>query len=143
MPPTPPARSLPPFFQNKSKRMIRFLLSACDADGLKVVAGRLALRRVLPPNVSPFGDITTDGGWSGLTGNQIWILSSILGLLFGPIFADVNSMVSAYCCPACHVFRLDLVVLARPTINPPTRVLPRLIYLHKIHAVLLCFSSKS
>lgn len=75
--------------------MVRYLLSACDVDGLKVVAARLSLRQLLPPNVSPFGDITTDGGWAGLTGNQIWILSSILGLLFAPIFANPNSMVSA------------------------------------------------
>eukprot|EP00752_Nemacystus_decipiens_P016129 g14422.t1 len=61
-------------------------------DALAIVAGRLAVRQLLPPNVSPFGDITTDGGWSGLTGNQIWLLSSILGLLFAPIFANPTSL---------------------------------------------------
>ena len=81
--------------------MIRYLLSACDGSGLAIVAGRLALRQVLPPNVSPFGDITTDGGWSGLTANQIWVLSSILGLLFAPIFVNATSMVSG----SFHAYR--------------------------------------
>lgn len=73
--------------------MIRFLLDALEAAGVEVVAARLALRPLLPPNVSPFGDVTTDGGWTGLTGNQIWILSSVLSLIFAPIFADTKSMV--------------------------------------------------
>lgn len=73
--------------------MVRFLLSACNDDGLAVIAGRVALRQVLPPNVSSLGDITTDGGWAGLTANQIWIVSSVLPLLFSPILADVTSMV--------------------------------------------------
>ncbi|CAN0213940.1 unnamed protein product, partial [Ectocarpus sp. 4 AP-2014] len=77
---------------NKCGRMINYVLSACNADGLAVVSARLSLRQLLPPNVSPFGDITTAGGWAGLTGMQKWILSSIFGLLFAPIFADVNSM---------------------------------------------------
>ncbi|CAN0258856.1 unnamed protein product [Scytosiphon promiscuus] len=77
---------------NKCKRMIRFLLSACDDNGLAVVSARLSLRQLLPPNASPLGDITSDGGWGGLTGNQIWIISSILPLLFAPVFADVTSM---------------------------------------------------
>lgn len=91
-------RCRPPFnlTQNKSKRMIRFVLSACDVGGLAVVSARVSLRQLLPPNISPMGDITTDAGWAGLTGNQIWILSSILPLLFAPIFADVNSMVCAF-----------------------------------------------
>ncbi|CAN0509634.1 unnamed protein product, partial [Ectocarpus sp. 12 AP-2014] len=78
--------------QNKCGRVINSVLSACNADGLAVVSGRLSLRQLLPPNVSPFGDITTAGGWAGLTGMQKWILSSIFGLSFAPIFADVNSM---------------------------------------------------
>ncbi|CAN0557555.1 unnamed protein product [Ectocarpus sp. 12 AP-2014] len=77
---------------NKCGRMINSVLSACNADGLAVVSGRLSLRQLLPPNVSPFADITTAGGWAGLTGMQKWILSSIFGLVFASIFADVNSM---------------------------------------------------
>lgn len=83
--------------QNKNKRQIRFLLDALDANGLKLVAGRVALRQLSPPNTSPLGDVTTDGGWSGLTANQIWTLSSVLGLVFAPIFADARTMVGAAC----------------------------------------------
>ena len=81
--------------QNKSKRVGRFLLDACNPGGLEVVAARVALPQLLPPNATSLGDITSDGGWAGLTGNQIWTLSSVLGLLFATIFADVSSMVSA------------------------------------------------
>ncbi|CAN0025173.1 unnamed protein product [Ectocarpus sp. 12 AP-2014] len=72
--------------------MIDSVLSACNADRLAVVSGRLSLRQLLPPNVSPFADITTAGGWAGLTGMQKWILSSIFGVVFASILADVNSM---------------------------------------------------
>ncbi len=81
--------------QNKSKRVGRYLLDACNPAGLEVVAARVGLPQLLPPNATSLGDITCDGGWAGLTGNQIWTLSSVLGLLFATIFADVNSMVSA------------------------------------------------
>ncbi|CAN0157912.1 unnamed protein product [Ectocarpus sp. 13 AM-2016] len=77
---------------NKSKRQVRFLLDVLDPAGLELVAARLALRQLLPPNASPIGESTTDGGWSGITANQIWTLSSILGLLFAPIFADGRTM---------------------------------------------------
>ena len=77
--------------------MVRYLLSACDGSEVAVVARRLSLRQLLPPKVSPFGDTTTDGGWAGLTGNQVWVPSSILGLLFAPIFANAASMVSLRC----------------------------------------------
>ncbi|CAM9163489.1 unnamed protein product [Ectocarpus sp. 12 AP-2014] len=63
-----------------------------DPAGLELVAARLALRQLLPPNASPIGEVTTDGGWSGITANQIWTLSSTLGLLFAPIFADGRTM---------------------------------------------------
>lgn len=81
-------------FKNKAKRMIRFLLNALNTDGSALVSGRLQLRSIIPPNAEPLGDITTDGGFSALTGNQIWVLSSILPLLFRPIFANHTSMVS-------------------------------------------------
>ncbi|CAN0448588.1 unnamed protein product, partial [Pylaiella littoralis] len=79
---------------NKAKRMIRFLLNALNTDGSALVSGRLKLRSIIPPNAEPLGDVTTDGGFSALTGNQIWVLSSILPLLFRPIFANHMSMVS-------------------------------------------------
>lgn len=73
---------------------MRFLLDVCNETGLEIVAARLTLRQLFPPNESSVGDITSEGGWVGLTANQLWILSSVLSLLFAPIFADVDSMVS-------------------------------------------------
>ncbi|CAN0243536.1 unnamed protein product, partial [Pylaiella littoralis] len=54
---------------NKAKRMIRFLLNALNTDGSALVSGRLKLRSIIPPNAEPLGDVTTDGGFSALTGN--------------------------------------------------------------------------
>lgn len=76
--------------------MIRFLLQALNRDGSTLVAGRLQMAGMTPPNAEPLGDITTDGGFAALTGNQIWLLASILPLLFGPIFAAPKSMVSGF-----------------------------------------------
>lgn len=68
-------------------------MDACEKKGLQVLAGRLAARGFLPPTASPLGDITCDGGWSALTGQQLWVLSSILPFLFQPIFSDPSAMV--------------------------------------------------
>ena len=72
---------------------MRFLLDALEPAGLEVVAGRLALRQLLPPTISSIGDVTSEGGWAGVTANEIWTLASILGLLFAPILADGRTMV--------------------------------------------------
>lgn len=87
---------------NVDKRVMAFVLDALDPQGSAVIRSRLAMRRTLPPNVSHMGDITSAGGWTGLTGQELWILSSIFPFLLSPIFDDPRSLVSPdYCFPSC------------------------------------------
>ncbi|CAN0366457.1 unnamed protein product, partial [Pylaiella littoralis] len=62
--------------------------------GATVVRVRLAMRRVLPPNISPMGDITNQAGWSALTGQELWVLSSIFPFVVAPIFTDHLTLVA-------------------------------------------------
>ncbi|CAN0573983.1 unnamed protein product, partial [Laminaria digitata] len=77
---------------NKVKNIFRFLKDALNKTGLALLAGRIALCPMLPPNVSPIRDITSEGGWAALTGQEMWMLSSIAGFIFQPIFADHTRM---------------------------------------------------
>lgn len=67
-------------------------------DGARQSLGRarLATRRLLPPNVSPLTDITRPGGWTSLTGQELWILSSVFPFLTAPIFEDAASLVRSH-----------------------------------------------
>lgn len=67
---------------------------ALEPAGIEIVRGRFAWRRMLPPNASPMPDITDAGGWAALTGQQLWLVSSIFPFLLSPVFASPDSLVS-------------------------------------------------
>ncbi|CBJ33751.1 hypothetical protein Esi_0588_0013 [Ectocarpus siliculosus] len=75
---------------NAGKKIMTFVLDALDSAGSEIVRGRFAWRRMLPPNVSPMADITSAGGWAALTGQQLWLVSSIFPFLVAPIFSHPN-----------------------------------------------------
>lgn len=79
--------------QNKVRRQVGHILKSLSPAGEALVSGRLQMPSIIPPNSEPLGDISTDAGWTALTGNQTWVVSSIAGLLFGPIFSSPQSMV--------------------------------------------------
>lgn len=79
---------------NASKKIMGFVLEALDPAGTEIVRARFAWRRMLPPNVSPMADITSAGGWAALTGQQLWLVSSIFPFLLAPIFSQPNRLVS-------------------------------------------------
>lgn len=79
---------------NADKQIMSWLLEALTGDGAAVVRTRFATRAMLPPNASPLGDITSPGGWSALTGQELWMVSSVFPFLMAPIFADAESLVS-------------------------------------------------
>ncbi|CAN0333982.1 unnamed protein product, partial [Scytosiphon promiscuus] len=60
--------------------------------GTAVVRARFALRRMQPPNISPLGDFTTAGGFTALTGQELWLVSSVLPFLVAPIFDGPSSL---------------------------------------------------
>jgi len=80
--------------QNKTRRQLAFVLNSLTPAGEALVSGRSKLPTIVPPNSEPLGDISKDAVWTALTGNQTWVVSSIAGLLFGPIFSSPQSMVS-------------------------------------------------
>ncbi|CAB1118504.1 unnamed protein product [Ectocarpus sp. CCAP 1310/34] len=71
-----------------------FVMDALDPAGSDIVRARFAWRRMLPRNVSPIADITSAGGWSALTGQQLWIVSSIFPFLLAPMFSSPDNLVS-------------------------------------------------
>lgn len=79
---------------NVDKKVMGFVLEALAPKGSAVVRSRFAMRRMLPPNISPMGDITSAGGWKSLTGQELWLVSSIFPFLLSPIFDDSRSLVS-------------------------------------------------
>lgn len=76
------------------ERAMGFVMEALEAAGTEIVRGRFAWRRMLPPNTSPLPDITQPGGWAALTGQQLWLVSSIFPFLLAPVFASPDSLVS-------------------------------------------------
>lgn len=79
---------------NAGKRIMSFVLDALDAAGTEVVRGRFGWRRMLPPTTSPMSDITSAGGWAVLTGQQLWLVSSIFPFILAPVFSTPDSLVS-------------------------------------------------
>ncbi|CAM9285430.1 unnamed protein product [Ectocarpus sp. 13 AM-2016] len=77
---------------NSGKKIMGFVMEALDPAGSEIVRARLAWRRMLPPNVSPIADITSAGGWSALTGQQLWLVSSIFPFLLAPIFSSSDNL---------------------------------------------------
>lgn len=71
-----------------------FVLEALEPAGNDIVRCRFAWRRMLPPDISPFSDITSTGGWMSLTGQQLWLVSSVFPFLLAPVFASPDSLVS-------------------------------------------------
>ncbi|CAM9488749.1 unnamed protein product, partial [Pylaiella littoralis] len=80
--------------KNKAKNAIRWVLDLLKALGLQVLAGRLAMRELLPPDSSPMGDITSPGDWSSLTGNEMWRLAAVFPFMMAPILSDPANLVS-------------------------------------------------
>lgn len=83
---------------NVNKKVVGFCLDALTDDGKGIVRARFAKRAFLPPNASPMGDICNPGGFTALTGQELWTLSSIFHILFAPVFADADSLVSRVGC---------------------------------------------
>ncbi|CAB1115091.1 unnamed protein product [Ectocarpus sp. CCAP 1310/34] len=79
---------------NSGKKIMGFVMDALDPTGTEVVRARFAWRRMLPPNVSPIADITSAGGRSALTGQQLWLVASIFPFLLAPIFSSPDNLVS-------------------------------------------------
>ncbi|CBJ31050.1 hypothetical protein Esi_0230_0025 [Ectocarpus siliculosus] len=75
---------------NAGKKIMTFVLDALDSAVSEIVRGRFAWRRMLPQNVLPMADITSAGGWAALTGQQLWLVSSIFPFLVAPIFSHPN-----------------------------------------------------
>ncbi|CAM9467122.1 unnamed protein product [Ectocarpus sp. 4 AP-2014] len=75
---------------NAGKKIMTFVLDALDSSGSEIVRGRFTWRRMLPPNVSPMDDITNTSGWVALTGQRLWLVSSIFPFLVAPIFSHPN-----------------------------------------------------
>ena len=80
---------------NADKRIMSFVLEALEPAGTEIVRCRFAWRRMLPPTTSPMSDITSPGGWAALTGQQLWLVSSIFPFVLSPVFSSPDSLVSA------------------------------------------------
>lgn len=70
------------------------MLASLKDKGTAVVRARFASRRMQPPNISPLGDFTTAGGFTALTGQELWLVSSVFPFLVAPIFDGPSSLVS-------------------------------------------------
>ena len=79
---------------NCDNKTMSCVLDALMPAGKDIVRARLAMRRLLPPNASPISDITKAGGWASLTGQELWLVSSVFPFLVAPIFEDSTSLVS-------------------------------------------------
>lgn len=90
------AASIAPLGQdslNADKKVMTWVLDALQKDGTAVVRARFVKRRLLPPNISPLGDLTKSGAWAALTGQELWVVSSVFPIVMAPIFADARSLV--------------------------------------------------
>ncbi|CAM9353790.1 unnamed protein product [Hapterophycus canaliculatus] len=77
---------------NVVKKVMKFVLDALEGAGTAVLRARFSLRRMQPPNISPLGDFTTPGGFAALTGQELWIVSSVFPFLVAPIFDGPTSL---------------------------------------------------
>lgn len=81
---------------NCDNKIMTFVLDALTPAGKDIVRARLAKRRLLPPTASPISDITKAGGWASLTGQELWLVSSVFPFVVDPIFEDGASLVCVY-----------------------------------------------